>query len=323
METRASSVLVGLFVVVLVVGLAAFSLWLGRFELERSVHVYEVTFSTSVAGLQNGAQVSYKGIPVGRVNQIRFDPKNFEHVLVRIEVDPTTPVNVDTYAQLAPQGITGVFFMQLEGGTAESARLETTASHPATIPGRPSTFDRLATDFPEIITQGIVLLDRATKLLDEKNIEAVGQTIANVALLTETLAERRQRFSALVDDAGDLVAELRSAVATANEALVSIDTAAAAFATDLPELTATGNTTLEDFGAAAKRLQSAAAQADGLLRDVRGPMRDFSERGLYEFGALIAETRQLVAAATRISREFERDPAGFLLGGGYQGFKAE
>jgi phospholipid/cholesterol/gamma-HCH transport system substrate-binding protein len=50
---------------------------------------------------------------------------------------------------------------------------------------------------------------------------------------------------------------------------------------------------------------------------------DFAGTGLYEFTQLIGETRLLVAALTRITKEFERDPAGFLIGRTRGGFQAE
>jgi hypothetical protein len=42
---------------------------------------------------------------------------------------------------------------------------------------------------------------------------------------------------------------------------------------------------------------------------------------LYELTQLVGETRQLIAAPSRITKEFERDPAGLLIGSrrGFEG----
>ena len=48
---------------------------------------------------------------------------------------------------------------------------------------------------------------------------------------------------------------------------------------------------------------------------------DFASSGLYDFTQLIGETRMLIAALTRISKEFERDPASFLLGSSQKGYQ--
>ncbi len=323
METRASHVLVGLFVVVLTLAGAGFGLWLARVELDRAVAVYDVSFGSAVTGLQSGARVTYQGVPVGRVTDIRFDAARLERVLVRVEVDPTTPVTDDTTAQLAPQGITGLFFVQLLPGSEGSPRLVTDAAEPAIILATPSPLDRLATDFPEILAQGVILLDRAVALLDDDNLRAFGQTLANVEAVTATLAERRGDVDDLVADATALVGELRRAAEAVNAMLVRVDTAVDTVQAGLPELIERGSAGLAGLGEVSRRMAIVARQLDGLIGDLREPMRDFSQVGLYEFNALMGETRHLVAAATRISREFERDPAGFLLGGSFTGFRAD
>ena len=71
--------------------------------------------------------------------------------------------------------------------------------------------------------------------------------------------------------------------------------------------------TAADCGAASS-LAGAAGRLDHLLGQLDQPVDDFAATGLYEFTQLIGETRQLVAALGRITKEFERDPAGFLIG---------
>lgn len=323
METRASHVLVGIFVVVLSVATAVFALWLARAQLDRQVDVYDAVFRTSVAGLQNGAQVTYQGIQVGRVSRIRFDPEDVERVLVRIEVEPTTPVTEDTVARLQPQGITGLFNIQLSGGSNESVRLEPRAGNPPEIPGAPSTFDRLSADAPELLNRGVTLLERATALLSDENLQSIESTLGDLELLADTVASRRESVAALIDDTQALVEELRGGVETANGTLARLDSVAATVERDIGGLLSAGTDSFERLGAAAAQIDEASARLSGLTRDLRTPLTDFAQGGLYEFDALIGETRQLVAAATRITREFERDPAGFLLGGTFKGFRAD
>ncbi len=323
METRASHVLVGLFVVVLTVAAAAFALWLARAQLDRRVDVYDIVFRTSVAGLQTGAQVTYQGIQVGRVARIRFDPEDVERVLVRVEVEPSTPVTDDTVGRLLPQGITGLFNVQLSGGSNESEPLPSRPGNPVQIPGAPSTFDRLTADAPELLNRGVVLLERATRLLDESNLDAIAETLANLETVSASVAGRSQSLEAAIDDSAALVAELRAAAGTLQTTLARLDNVATVVERDVDGLLQAGTDGMAAFADASDEMQRAAVQLDGILRDVRPPMRDFAQGGLYEFDALIGETRQLVAAATRITREFERDPAGFLLGGSFKGFQAD
>ena len=87
MEIRASYLIVGAVVLALLAGLAAFSMWLVRGDVDHNVARYEIAFSGSVSGLPEGGQVLYRGIPVGRVAEIRIDPDNVENVLVEVDID--------------------------------------------------------------------------------------------------------------------------------------------------------------------------------------------------------------------------------------------
>ncbi len=144
MEIRASYLLVGAVVLVLIAGLAAFSVWLVKADIDRQVELYQIAFAGSVTGLQEGSQVSYRGVPVGRVTDIRIDPERVEWVLVTVEIDRGTPIRQDTMASLEMQGITGIAFVQLRGGTQTSPPL--VAAEGQKIPqieSRRSTLERL------------------------------------------------------------------------------------------------------------------------------------------------------------------------------------
>jgi phospholipid/cholesterol/gamma-HCH transport system substrate-binding protein len=111
MEIRASYLIVGAVVLALLAGLAGFSLWLVDAGVDRDLARYEIDFAGSVSGLPEGGQVLYRGIPVGRVADIRINPDNVEAVLVTIEVDRETPIKEDTVATLEFQGLTGIAYV--------------------------------------------------------------------------------------------------------------------------------------------------------------------------------------------------------------------
>ena len=124
MEIRASYLLVGAVVLGLIGALAAFSVWLVRADVDRNLARYEIAFAGAVSGLRQGGQVLYRGIPVGRVARIRIDPANVEQVLVTVEIERATPIMADTVATLEMQGITGIAYVLLRGGTQGAARLD-------------------------------------------------------------------------------------------------------------------------------------------------------------------------------------------------------
>jgi len=149
METRANYVLVGCFVLALIAAAFGFVIWLARIDLQHEPQTYLVYFSGSVSGLQIGSEVQYRGVPVGRLTDIRIDPQNIERIRVTLELNEGTPVKSDTYATLGLQGITGVAYIQLKGGTQNAPDLMAQGKdeYPV-IPSRPSGLEQVLRERP-------------------------------------------------------------------------------------------------------------------------------------------------------------------------------
>jgi len=324
MEIRASYLLVGTVVLVLIAGLAAFSVWLVNADIDREVEPYRIAFAGSVTGLQEGSQVRYRGVPIGRVTDIRIDPERVEWVLVEIEIDRGTPIKQDTVASLEMQGITGIAYVQLRGGTQDSAVLEATgAERMPEIPSRRSTIERLFESTPELLGRSVALVDQATLLLSDQNLRALTKTLQNLETVTTSLARHAEDVDGVLSEAQGIAQGVGGVVAELG-----------ALATDLRELSAKADVRIEGVGdalsatladtrQAANTLGRASTSVDELAGQLRQPLGDFADTGLYELTQLVGETRQLIAALTRITKEFERDPAGFFIGGGQRGFEAE
>jgi len=323
MEIRASYLIVGAVVLALIAGVAAFSVWLVGADLERNVARYVIAFPGSVSGLETGGQVLYRGIPVGRVADIRIDPDNVETVLVGVEIDRDTPIKEDTIATLELQGLTGIAYVQLRGGTQASARIDPDAEPPPRIPARRSALERLFESTPELLAQTVAVVARLSLLLTDENLEAVAATLRNVEAVTATLAKRSGSIDTAVTGAAELTGTIRETSAEVKN-----------LAGDLRQLTArvdqqvegvSGDLvgTLNELQGAAASLTGAAGQFEQMLGQLEQPVDDFAATGLYEFTQLIGETRLLVAALSRITKEFERDPAGFLIGRSVRGYEAE
>ena len=317
MEIRASYMIVGTAVLVLIAGLAAFSAWLVKSDIDELAMSYAIYFEGSVTGLQEGSQVQYRGIPVGRVVDIRIDPDNVERVRVVAEIDEATPITNETIATLELQGITGIAYVQLLGGTRESAPLviEDGAEMPV-IAARRSALERVFESTPDLLAQAVDIADRLTEFLDDDNLEHLSSTLANIDSFSGSLADNGDGLGDMMtsmgetlDQIGQLSKDLRGVSGKLDERLDGVGG-------DLV-------TTLAELSTAAKNLGGAAQQLDGMVRDLREPMSDFSGTGLYELTNLVGESRALVAALTRITKEVERDPAGFLIGGSRRGFQAE
>src|SRR3954469_7580144 len=112
MENKAHALAAGIFMVIataLLIGLAA---WLTRDTGQRDA--YEISTREAVTGLQPQAAVRYRGVDVGKVSTIGFDPKVQGNVLMRLDIDHEAPVTKETFATLSYQGVTGLAYVQLD-----------------------------------------------------------------------------------------------------------------------------------------------------------------------------------------------------------------
>jgi len=323
MEIRASYLIVGAVVLALIAALATFSVWLVRADVDRDMARYEIAFSGSVSGLPPGGQVLYRGIPVGRVAEIRIDPENVESVLVTVDIDRTTPIKEDTIATLEMQGLTGIAYVQLRGGTQASARLDPEAEPTPRIASRRSAVERVFDSTPELLAQAVALAGRLSLLLTDENLEAVAGTLRNVETVTATLAARSDSIDTTLAGAAEMTGairttseEVRSLASELRQLAGRVDSQVEGVSGDLV-------TTLTELQGAAASMTGAAGQLEQVLGQLEEPIDDFAATGLYEFTQLVGETRLLVAALSRITKEFERDPAGFLIGRSVRGYQPE
>ena len=221
MEEKVNFAVVGVFVMVLSAALIGGVLWLSSGKsYGTSYDIYQTYMKESVAGLNLKAPVRYRGVDVGRVQKIALAPGNVEQVQVTLAIERGTPIKVDTVAVLSTQGVTGIAFVDLTGGSRNSPELkaEPGAPYPAISSG-PSlmvrldaslidvarTFKnaaRLSEDLPQLVQR----IQRSADVFDSmSNDLARAGTNASVKFTSETLPEVRQ----LVMELRDMTAVLR------------------------------------------------------------------------------------------------------------------
>ena len=335
MENRASYTLVGAFVLAVILAGAAFAVWLARYELKEERTFYYIYFRGSVAGLSEGSAVRLRGVPVGTVTGIAIDQRNVELIEVTIALKAGTPVKTDTTATLASQGITGVAYVSLTGGSnAAPPLLPREGKRRATIPSVASPLEKLFEEAPNVIASTSLVAARAAALLSEDNIARIASILRSFDELATAVAERKSHIDPLVQDARAAAESARGAAEAARQladdaratmARVEREATAAIGDTrvllrDADRLVTGAQPLLGDLRQGAQGFARLATQAEALVRDARGPLRGFADQGLQEFSQFVVEARQLVAALQRLSLQMERDPARFLFGDQTRGF---
>ncbi|QOG13011.1 MlaD family protein [Arcobacter sp. FWKO B] len=183
METRVNYMLVGLFVVTVFVGLIIFLLWHTNYSQSKHYNYYKINIKESVAGLNQKAPVKLRGVNVGEVDKIFINPDNTEEVSIIIKVDSKTPIKVDSYALLKPQGITGLIYLEIEGGSNKSEILKSdNYDEMATIAVKQSLFTMVDRSFESLI-------NKLAMILNDKNIENFEKLLDNSAKSSEHIAK--------------------------------------------------------------------------------------------------------------------------------------
>ena len=328
METRANHVVIGSFVLIVVLGLFGFVLWLAKIEIDQEFSYYQVKFEEAVSGLSLGGDVRYSGIPVGAVTAIEIAKDDPAKVLVTLEVARDTPVRADTVAKLELQGITGVAFIQLRGGTAAAGppRPGPKGALPQ-LQSERSAIQAFFAGAPELINRAIVLVDAVTKLVNEDNRVAFGKILTNVEDLSGRLANRGPELEQMLGDVqqiagktNELMGRLNSLVdgadATLSVARGTLSTADGLMEGELRQ-------TLSDLSAASKEFEAVGKELNTLVADNRQGLTAFSNDGLLELTRFLEEARVLISSATLLIEDLQSDPAQFLFGGQGGGFEAE
>ncbi|MBT3701878.1 MAG: MCE family protein [Alphaproteobacteria bacterium] len=339
METRASHLLIGTFVLGMVAAAFSFVMWLAKVEIDREFDHYNIVFEGSVSGLSPAGQVRYNGVPVGVVQTIAIDPKNPAQVIVGIEVASSTPVKEDSVAVLEMQGITGVSYVQLSGGSPESPGLTLKSGQERpVIKSQPSQIDQLFSGAPELINRFIKLVGEATKVFDEDNRKAISEILANAQEVTGTVSGRSDELDGILRDFAKTTSELQGAVSSASQLLQALEedadklteSADVSLAMMRGTLSSLDNTMERSIQPMLSQTKNTAAsieklsdQFNVLLTDNSEALNGFFGDGLFEFTRLVGEMRLLVDNLNRVTARIESDPAQFLFGNSQRGFKAE
>ncbi len=298
MQSKVNYAAVGLFVLVLGVAFIAFLLWLGAGRYSQIAYdTYYAYMRESVSGLSVNAPVKYRGVEVGKVRDIVLDPDNPERVRITLEIERGAPIKTDTLAVLSVQGLTGIAFVDLTGGSRDSPLLKALPGqeYPVITTG-PSLFTRV----DMALNQALDNINRLTAdvhaLMEPKNRAAIGNILMHIDTLTAALATRDKTLQAGIEHASRTLENTARASA------------------DLPQV-------LAGIKAAAQSLQRMAdqyAQAGaGLTQTVernRQNLEAFTQQTLPETTQLVSNLRDLSNDLQRLTRELDRDPSAMLYG---------
>jgi phospholipid/cholesterol/gamma-HCH transport system substrate-binding protein len=311
MEARANYVAVGAFVLAVLAGILVATLWLARVQFQTQYQFFETHVAGPVTGLGVGAPVRLNGIDVGRVTTMALDPKDPRLVILLLQVRDNIEIHSDSVASIESQGLTGVSYVEISGGTLGSPLLVAAEGQKyPQIASRPSSLQEVFDNAPELLSRLLIIADRLEAVLDGKNRSAIAETLVNIRDTTGMLSRRSKDIDQLIADAGTTMHNLADSSATLKSTLANLDRTSG----KADGLIASANTTFDH----ATKL---ATDLDSLVQSSRPGLRDLTTNGTTQLTELLSEARRLVASLNRVSTGLERDPSRLLLGDRHEGYQ--
>jgi phospholipid/cholesterol/gamma-HCH transport system substrate-binding protein len=310
METKSHYVLVGAVTLLLLAILAGFTVWLSRIG-DGAKTEYDIFFQQSVSGIAKGSGVTFAGVPVGQVKDIKLWRPDPDFVRVRIAIDSDTAILQGTTATISGIGFTGVSEIQLDGAIkgapaiicpSENPKSECPAGRPV-IPTKPGAIGEILNSAPLLVERLSTLTERLNIVLSDKNQQSIEQILNNVENLSGSLATQ----------APDLRAAIQESRATLAKA--------GAAAEQLTALSANANTLLDNEGKPMmaelrKTLRSANGSLSALetsLNSANPALETLNTQTLPEINQLARDLRRLSSSLQSVTERLDQQGVGGLV----------
>jgi len=305
METRSNHVLVGGVVLVLLALAVAFIIWMSQIGNGHQQQ-YDIFFKSSVDGLAKGSSVTFSGVPVGKIDDIRLLPDTPELVRVRISVDDNTPILQGTTATIAGVGFTGVSQINLAGATKGAPPI--TAIGPfgvPVIPTKPGLVGQLLNSAPQLLNKLSTLTQRLGELLDDRNQNSIHHILANMDKLSSDLAANgpqiRQTLVAAqtaITQAGDAAQQIGKLAGTTNDLLDK-----------------QGRPIMANLNETIRAARQSVDNLNKLIGDARPGVQTLSKQTAPEIDELVRNLAAMTQALTETADRLNAGGAGSVLGG--------
>ena len=303
MENRSHALMTGFFTITLLIAVVLAGIWFNRDRVERVP--YRIGTTESIPGLNPQATVRYRGLEVGRVDDISFNPAIAGQIVIRLSVDPEAPVTKTTFASLGYQGVTGIAFIQLDDDKTGSPLLASDKDHVATIPLRPGLLDQLEKRGLVILNKTEEITAQLGKLVAPGNqkimldaFDKIGKTAEAYGQIPKQLEPTLKRLPALTAKAEQSMASFNELSASAAKAVRNYDQLA---------------TSLQAPDGPIQRLTQTVDRVGGSLE---GVTRDLELQTLPHVVAMTDEARTSLRAVKRTATSLSDRPQGLLFGTG-------
>ncbi len=308
METRADYVTVGIFTVVTLIAAFMIVYFIARMGDSRHLEPLDVRVPGSVTGLGESSQVFFNGIRVGTVKRLVLDDTNPNMVIAKTEINGTTPITRSTVATLGFQGLTGLAFIELKGGSLNEPNLLEEANKTDTvarIDADPSTFNNLLATAQDIFARANSALGELEGFVRDVR-QPLTETIENSRNFSKTLNDNRDSVQQILNDTKQMMARLNTASEKVDSIMAKLDTMLS------PD---NKNSVVVQAQETLASIQKATDTINQHIGPISENLEKFSGQGLRNVEALVNDSRRSIDRIERSISDLEKNPQRIIYGG--------
>ena len=301
MENKAHAFAAGVFVLAVTALLVGMVMWLMRDTVSTSR--YEMTTTDAVTGLQPQAAVRFKGVAVGKVTNIDFDPDKPGNVLVELAVDRNAPVTQSTFATLAFQGVTGLSFVQLNDDGSSSAAPVAGPNGVPRIPLKPNALGQLQDMASDLVEKVGRATDRVNQMLGPDNQAALSSALTELGAAAKSVNQLASHTDKTIQGI-----QLEGLIRQTSGTLATIDKAAAQVRVTAANL----DTTVGELGQGVQRVTGPGGVVDRMSEGAS----TVTSTTLPRIQNLTEDASRTIRRLDRIANELSENPQAFIYGSG-------
>ena len=295
MENKAYAFAAGLFTLVLGIAVVVTALWFSGDTYEKVYYVLES--KSPVTGLFEQAGVRFRGVDVGKVSSIRFDPANPRVILIEVGVQAGTPVTRGTYAEIRPQGVTGLSYIMLDDAGANPEPLPSaTQSNTARIVVRPTMLENLFAASEQAMADVRDVAKRISALLSDENRQRFTQTLAGLQKATERIAAVAEAAEPGAKSVAPLVADARRTLKTVDGVLLEL------------------SGTTREFSKRMEAIERVAGSAEKTSASVGALAESVTAESLPRINMLVEELTRTTRGLDRLVGDVKEQPQSLVFG---------
>lgn len=296
MENRAYALITGIFTILLSVAIVLSFIW---FRGDNKIFSkYLVVSKFPVNGLNRQAPVRFRGVEIGKVDDISIDRQDTQNILVRVSIDESVPITHGTFAQIGYQGLTGIAYIVLDDDGSNTQPLRTDDGNLARLEVRGNVFDDLAQSSKALLQQASDLLDRLNKVASDGNQTRIENALVNLEKASAELQPALQAIPQLTEQAKKFLGEDNQK--SLHNSLANLEKATGSVAP-----------IVDDSRKVLANIHQLSAKLDKLSTELS---RDITESTLPSVNQLVDQLGQDSQDFHRLVQQLEREPQSLVFG---------